>query len=368
MSFIEEDELISTIALQMVSGVGPVMAKNLIAYCGSAKAVFTESKKHLKSIQGVGAALIDKIIAFKSFDQANAELQLCNKNQIDIIHYLSPDFPVRLKEIYDSPLILFRKGNFNLNAKRIVAIVGTRRMSDYGRKMTDKLIEQISDYQPLIISGLAYGVDTQAHKASLKNQLSTLGVLGHGLGHIYPQENKGLSMQMQENGGLLSEYIYSEKPIPAHFPHRNRIVAGLSDGLLIIETGRKGGALLTAELAHSYDRDVMAVPGKIGEEFSAGCNYLIKSNQAALVESGEDIAQILGWDIDIKKSIPKKKLHELNGIPLEIYQLINKQDKMDFDTLSSDLQIPPSELSMILLSLELEGAIEALPGKHYRAL
>ena len=273
------------IALTLIPGVGDVLAKNLISYCGSAEEVFKQKKAQLFKIPDIGPVIAESIVKFNSFKRAEEEIKFIEKYKIQPLFYLDKTYPERLKQCYDSPPLLYYKGNVELNQTKILAIVGTRKASDYGKAITEEIISGLSQEGILIISGLAYGIDIYAHKAALKNNLNTIGVVGHGLDTIYPAIHKPVAEKMINQGGILTEFMSKTKMSPENFPARNRIVAGISDAVLIVEAAEKGGALITAEIANSYNRDVFAIPGRSIDTVSRGCNYLIKSNKAALVES-----------------------------------------------------------------------------------
>jgi len=295
-----KSNLLHQIALTLVPGIGPVNGKNLVSYCGNASAVFELPKAKLLKIPGIGKKTVAAIAnANEVFDKANNELAFLHQNNIKTLFYTQKNYPQRLKQCADGPLLIYQKGEADLNPNRIIAIVGTRKVSEYGKKMVNALVEGLKQYQVTIISGLAYGVDFQAHKNSVENDICNIAVLGHGLHTVYPAANKNLSNKILNNGCLLSEFVSGTKPDRENFPKRNRIVAGMADATIIVESASKGGAVITAYIAQSYNRDVFAVPGKAIDANSAGCNNLIKKNIAGLVESAEDIAYQLGWDAQV---------------------------------------------------------------------
>lgn len=364
---VEQEELISVLSLISVENVGAITAKNLISYCGSAKNVFLKPKAFLEKIPGIGPKTIDKIKNFKAQREVEREMEFIEKHKIKPLYYQSDDFPLRLKGIIDSPILLFYKGTSDLNSSRILSIVGTRKATPYGKLMTEKIVEELAAYQVLVVSGLAYGIDQYAHKAALKNNLPTVGVLGHGLDTMYPPAHRTLAAKMLEQGGLLTEFPSGTKPDRENFPARNRIVAGMCDGLLVVESANGGGALITANIALSYNKDLLAVPGKSTDEFSAGCNSLIKTSRAALVDSAEDIAYHLGWYLDSKDKKIKSPKPNLTIEEEVIYQYLSN-GKKDFDNLIDGLKMDASMLSMFLLEMEFKGAIKSLPGKQYSVI
>lgn len=363
------DELIYKIALTLIPGVGSINGKNLVAYCGGVSAVFMEKKRALLKIPGIGEQTVNSIINQNVFTRAEEELTFIENNRITPLFYLDKDYPVRLKQCNDSPLLLYYKGTSDLNSQKVVAVVGTRKATEYGRDMCRKIIEGLVQYDVLIISGLAYGIDTFSHKAALDFQLETVGVLGHGLDRIYPYANRALAEKMIAKGGLLSEYLSKTIPDRENFPMRNRIIAGMSDAVVVVEAGESGGALITAEIANSYNRDVFAVPGRIGDQYSAGCNKLIKINKAALIQSAGDIGYLLGWNETQKVSQPKQaKLFTELSAEEELIVEVLKNGDIEIDSLLIKTAISPSRAASVLLNLEFAGIIRCLPGKVYRLL
>ncbi len=364
------DDLIYKIALTLVPGVGSVNGKSLVAYCGGVQAVFMEKKRTLIKIPGIGEQTVNALVNHNVFDRAEEELMFIEKNKIKSFFYLDKEYPLRLKQCHDSPLMLYFKGTADLNVPKVVALVGTRKATEYGRDMCRKLVEGLKEYNTLIVSGLAYGIDTWSHKAALDNNLQTVGVLGHGLDRVYPFANRALAEKMEETGGLLSEYTSNTIPDRENFPMRNRIIAGMSDAVVVVEAGEKGGALITAEIANSYNRDVFAVPGRIGDPHSEGCNKIIKINKAALIQSAKDISYLLNWD-DFK--IQKKNIQRqlfLNLTPDEelIVNLLKEKGDLDVDTLLAGTMLLPAKAAIILLNMEFEGILRCLPGKVYRLI
>ncbi|MBN1251770.1 MAG: DNA-processing protein DprA, partial [Bacteroidales bacterium] len=296
------------IALGMISGIGNMNAKKLIAYIGSVEGIFKEKRQNLEKIPGIGTKLSLEISNSNALNEAEQEISFINKNNIEAIFFTEKTYPERLKHCEDSPIIIYKKGKFDLNKTKILSIVGTRNASQYGKDNCNKLITDLfeSGHNPLIVSGLAYGVDICAHKAAIKNNLATVAVLGHGLDIIYPAAHKNYAKEILQNGALLSEFSSNSKLDPSNFVKRNRIIAGMSDATIVVESAKKGGSLITAELANSYNRDVFAFPGRINDKFSEGCNLLIKTNRAALIESYKDIEYILGWEKKDKKAVQGK--------------------------------------------------------------
>jgi len=356
------------IALSLIPNIGDITAKKLVAYCGGVDAVFKEKKKNLLKIPGVGEFFANAVVNQNVMKRAEEELTFVQKYKIATLFYLDQAYPNRLKHCYDAPVMLYYKGNADLNAPKIISIVGTRRATDYGKSECKKIVEGLIAQNVIIVSGLAYGIDSCAHKAALEFNLDTVGILAHGLDRIYPPQNKALAEKMIHHGGLLTDYMSKTIPDRENFPSRNRIIAGMSDATIVVEAGRKGGALITAEIANSYNRDVFALPGRIHDEYSEGCNRLIKTHKAALIESAADVEYIMGWEMKTHKT--KKQQRELfTELTPEEETLLNvigqnKESSIDFITVESNL--PMSKVAAVLLNLEFKGIIVSLPGKLYR--
>ncbi len=355
------------IAITLIPGIGDIVGKKLISYCGGVEAVFKEKKVALLKIPGIGQSTVNSIIGQKVFNRVEKEIEFIEKHNITTLFYTDPNYPARLLNCEDNPLLLYYRGNANLNSSRIVSFVGTRKATNDGRSICEKFIEGLVSKGVIIISGLAYGIDSCAHKSALSNGLKTVGVLGHGLDRIYPSQNKKLAASMIENGGLLTEFISKTIPDRENFPKRNRIVAGLSDAVVIIESAAKGGALITAGIANSYNRDVFAIPGRLSDEYSKGCNSLIKTNRAALAESSDDIAYIMGWDDTLTEVKSQRDMFfELSDEQKLLYDLIKNLGEISIDQITIKSNFSSSKVSSILLSLEFEGVIQSLPGKLYK--
>ncbi len=361
------DELLYNIALTKVEKVGAVTAKTLLSYCGNAKEVFKEKKYKLLKIPLVGSMVVNALQKPEVFLKAEKELEFVLKNNIRVLFYSEPEYPDRLKNQADSPVLLYYKGNANLNHKRIISVVGTRRITEYGKSIVQQLIEGISSFDIMVVSGLAYGVDSLSHKLCVEQNIPTIGVLGHGLDRIYPAENKKLSLQMINCGGLLTEFGIHTKPDRENFPMRNRIVAGMSDAIIVIETKRNGGSMITAELANSYNKDVFTYPGRIYDTLSSGCNYLIKSHKAYLIENPEDLLNNMGWDVSSseKKQVQQKLIFDLTEDEQKIISCLQKETEVQIDEFCEQLNLSPGILASLLLHLEFNGLIRSLPGKRY---
>lgn len=360
------------IAITLIPNIGDITGKKLIAFCGGVEAVFKENKKSLLKIPGIGFQLVQSIIDNRAIviQRAEEEIRFIEEQNIKPLFFLDDDYPERLKNCIDGPLMLYVSGNADLNKKRIIAIVGTRNATEYGKEITNNLIKDLVDLDPLIVSGLAYGIDSFAHKAAIQNNLSTIGVLAHGLDRIYPLINKSIAEKMVLNGGLLTDFISKTNPDRENFPKRNRIIAGLSDAVIVVEAARKGGALITADIANSYNRDVFAFPGKISDNYSKGCNHYIKTNRAALIESANDIKYIMGWEEkkENKKPAQKKLFVELTEEERVIVDLLQKNGDSGIDFLCINSQMNSSKIATALLNLEFNGMVRSMPGKMYQLI
>lgn len=355
----------------MVPGVGNMLTRQLISYCGSAKAVFTTPKGRLLKIPGIGQTFVQNLNGNQALQQAEATLKKAEQQQVQLLFYTHPHYPARLKQIADAPCLLYYQGNADLNHRKMISIVGTRKATDYGKRITEKIVNDLKKHNPIIVSGLAYGIDIFAHRAAVAAGLPTIGVMGSGPDIIYPALHRKTAEKMLENGGLLTENTFGTKPDAPRFPARNRIIAGLGDCTIIVEAAIKGGALITADIAHSYDKDVMAVPGNIDAPVSEGCNYLIKSNKAAIYTGLADLEELLNWDGALApktlKAAPTLIYNQAEFEPEEwqvIQILINNKEEL-MDNLSWKAQLPVSRLASVLLGLEFKGVVKSLPGKKF---
>lgn len=366
-----QDDLQYKIGLTLIKGVGPVLAKNLLAYLGSAKNIFYEKKQHLSKIPGIGDFLAREITSQDVMKRAEQEVEFTLKNNIQVHFFADKTYPYRLKECNDSPVVLYYKGNKDLNESRFLSIVGTRNATDYGKDLCKAFIQEISQKQPniTIISGLAYGIDICAHKFTLESGMSTIGVLGHGLDRIYPSAHRPTAVKMLEKGGLLSEYTSGTTPDRQNFVQRNRIIAGMSDAIVVIESAEKGGALITAELGNDYNRDVFAIPGRVNDEWSKGCNKLIKENKAALIQTPEDLLHFMNWETVTNNvsEIQTSLFLDLTSDEVEVIEeLRNRPNGVNVNELTVKLNIPYSKLSSRLLDMEFKGLVKCLPGGVYK--
>jgi DNA processing protein len=360
--------MLHEIALTFIKGVGDITIKQLVSYCGSAEGVFKSTKKSLEKIPGIGSKTAQSIVSLDAFARAEEELIFIDKYKIKSLFYLNNDYPKRLKNCIDSPTILYYKGTANLNNEKVVSIVGTRNATAYGRNICEKLIDGLKQHNLLISSGLAYGIDIAAHKYALQLGVETVGVLGHGLDRIYPALHRPIAEKMLTQGGLLTEFPSKTNPERSNFPKRNRIIAGMADATIVIEAARTGGALITAEIANSYNKDVFAVPGRLEDEVSEGCNFLIKTNRAHLLSKPEDVEYIMGWftKTNTHHKIAPKLFIDLSPEEQKIVDIIRDNTSIGIDDLQSKLEMPQSKLAMFLLTLEMQSVIISLPGKVYR--
>lgn len=362
--------LLYQIALTLIPGIGDILGKKLVNLCGSAEAVFREPRARLKKMPRVGEFLARAVGNKDILARAEKEVLFVEKYRIRSLFFQDRDYPYRLKQCIDSPILLFYKGTAELNATRVVSVVGTRSATEYGRKITRKIVEGLAGQQVLVVSGLAYGIDGNAHRVALDCGLNTVGVLGHGLDRLYPYVHTHLAEKMLTQGGLISEFLSGTKPDRENFPKRNRIIAGLSDAVIVVEAAQKGGALITADIANSYNRDVFAVPGRIGDPFSEGTNYLVRTNRAALIQKPEDIEYLMGWKSERPgpPAVQRKIFLEMTQEEERIVAILNQKGETGIDEISISAELPMSKASASLLNLEFEGVVKCLPGKIYTLL
>ena len=363
-------DLLYQIALTLVPNIGDVHTKALVTIYGDAQSIFKAKRKELDHIEGIGTIRAGSIKDFTDFSSAEAEIKFIEKYKITPLFITAENYPKRLLNCYDSPVLLYYRGNADLNGSKIISIVGTRNNSDYGRMVCEKFIEDLRSENILVASGLAFGIDTIAHKAALKNNLQTVAVLAHGLDRIYPRQNKSLAKQVVEQGGLLTEFISNTNPDKQNFPKRNRIVAGICDAVIVMESGKKGGSLITAELGNGYNKDVFAIPGRINDTKSEGCNYLIKNNKAALINSADDFLEMMNWKATPKPSAKKQRelFIELSPDEKIVVDILQQQDGIQIDQLYFKSGLSSSAVATALLMLEMQNVVQSLPGKVYKLL
>lgn len=357
------------LAMTKIPGVGPVLARNLISYCGGIKEVFNTSLARLMKVPGIGKKTAESIYVSDLLEEAEREMHEMRKAGVRFLFFLDEDYPYRLRYCHDSPLLLFYKGSANLNNPRSIAIVGTRNCSKYGEEVTEHLVRQLASVNPLIVSGMAYGIDISAHRAALHHGLDTVGVFAHGLDTVYPGNHFGTAQKMIHKGGLLSEFPFNTNPDRENFPQRNRVVAGMVDLVIVVETAIKGGATITADIALSYDREVFAVPGPLFSPTSRGCHALINRYKAICVESAEQILNEMRWneqeDAQNEKSRQMALFEGLESNEKKVIELL-KQGPVPIDVLVERSGMDAGYLSSILLQLEFSGIVRTLPGKVYK--
>jgi DNA processing protein len=361
-----DQERLSLLALHFIPGVGTHLIKQLVSYCGSAEEVFKRPKGKLQNIPGVGPATAQAITKGNTFGLAEKEIVKASRADTEIIFFTDKKYPSRLKSIDDAPTVLFFKGTCNLNHPKVVGIVGTRQATSYGKSVVERIIADLIPHQALILSGLAYGIDIHSHRQAIHHNLPTLGVMGSGIDVIYPGNHADVARKMMDRGGLITENFFGTKPDAHNFPSRNRIIAGMCDALIVVEAAESGGALITAEIANSYNKDVFAIPGSIGQTYSEGCNKLIKINKAALLTSVKDLEYVMNWVPGEGVTEIAKGNIELNDEEQLIVDVIlSKGSAMHTDELAWKTGIHPGALAALLLQLEFKGAINSLPGKMY---
>lgn len=361
------DELLYQVALTMVPNVGAVQAKILVEAFGDASSVFKAKQRDLEAIEGIGAVRANAVKTFSNFEHAEAEVEFLHKHHIQPLFLKSIDYPQRLLNCYDSPTVLYYRGNADLNASRIISIIGTRNNTEYGRTLTEQIIEQLQPFNVLIVSGLAYGIDAIAHKAAVANNLFTVGVLAHGLDKIYPSQHKPLAKQMLLNGGLLTEFRKNTLPDKHNFPRRNRIVAGMADAVIVIETAIRGGSMITAELANGYNKDVFAFPGRTTDAKSAGCNELIRQNKAIILSNADELIDVLGWkEKKVKKKKQRELFVELSADEQLLVEVLQEKETLHIDEIYIKSGLNSSAVAAAILNLEFQNLVTSLPGKMYR--
>ncbi|WP_187260629.1 DNA-processing protein DprA [Pontibacter beigongshangensis] len=360
------------VALTFLPGIGSQTVRHLVSYCGSPQAVFATPAGKLQKIPGIGPKLLRQITdnTRQALLEAEQVIKKADEQQVQLLFYTSAAYPDRLKQIADAPVLLYFRGNANLNQQHIVSIVGTRKPTSYGQAVTERIVEELKQHQVMVVSGLAYGVDIISHRAALQQGLPTVGVMASGQDIIYPSVHRRYAEKMIEQGGILTEGTFGTKPDAHRFPARNRIIAGMSDCTIVVEAAMKSGTLITADIAHSYDREVMAVPGNINSSVSEGTNFLIKSNKAAVYTSAQDLVELLNWDLEYRRQEKKAAVNSLSREDFspeewQVLQVLEKTKEEQMDNLSWKAQVPVSQLASLLLGLEFKGVVKALPGKRF---
>lgn len=360
--------LLYRIALTLIPNIGAVHARTLIEQFGDADAIFKTKKSLLEKTEGIGEIRARSIKAFTNFKRAEEEIRFIEKYKINPLFLTDDNYPKRFLNCYDPPALFYFRGNTDLNSSKLIAIVGTRINTDYGKQVTEQLVKDLQLPGVVIVSGLAFGIDAIAHRAALKYNLPTIGVVGHGLDTIYPNQHKGLAKEMIQHGGLLTEFISKTKPDKHNFPIRNRIVAGISDVTIVAETSIKGGSMITAEMANGYNRDVFAVPGRTTDTRSAGCNLLIIKNKAILLTDTSQLIETMGWE-DKKKIAPKPQRElfiQLSHEEKIIVNILQEKEVVPIDELNFRSNLSSSAVAAAMLNLEFQGVVASLPGKVYK--
>ncbi|WP_093141905.1 DNA-processing protein DprA [Ulvibacter litoralis] len=365
-----ENELVFTLALQRVPNLGDASAKKLLQHIGSAEGVFKEKKQNLLKIDGIGASKIKDLSSDRFLEEAEAELSYMKANDISFSYFKDSNYPEKLKHCIDGPMLLFQKGRIDLPKRKILSIVGTRKITTYGKAFCEQLIEELAPLDPIIVSGFAYGVDIVAHKAAMEHGLQTIACLAHGFEQVYPKVHKKYIPSIEENGGFLTEFWSNDAFDRTNFLRRNRIIAGMSEATIVIESAEKGGSLVTADIANSYNREVFAVPGRTSDSQSEGCNDLIKSQQARLLTCAADIVYMLGWKLDKTpvKSVQAELFVALTDEETIVYEYLNQHEKVLLDEISQHCTMPTYKVATLLLSLELKGVVRPIPGKLFQVV
>ena len=369
-SVMKTEKLLALLTLKKVPNLGDSSIKKLIRKVGSAEGVLLEKKANLLKIDGIGMIKIRELHNPSYQAMAEEEFQFIENQKISVHLYDEPEYPEKLKHCIDSPVVLFSKGTIDLAQKKLLSIVGTRKITNYGVQFCEELIETLTPLDPVIISGLAYGVDITAHRAAVKHGLQTVACLAHGLNQIYPKVHQKYVPEIEENGGFFTDFWSSDPFDRKNFLGRNRIIAGLSEATVVIESASKGGSLVTADIANSYNREVFAVPGRIGDVYSKGCNTLIKTQQAHMLTSAADLVYMLGWELEEKQkpAVQKQLFVELDEDEKKVYQFLKEKDKQLLDSIALGCQIPTFKVASVLLNMELKGLIRPLPGKLFELI
>lgn len=365
-----ENDLLYTLALHHIPNIGDITAKRLISHCGSAEAVLKEKKQNLLKIDGIGQITLSDLFEAKHLKVAEKEIDFITSNGIKVSYFKDESYPEKLKHCIDGPILLFQSGHINLKQQHIISIVGTRKITTNGITFCEALVETLKPYNPIIVSGFAYGTDITAHKAAIKNNLQTVGCLAHGLNQIYPQVHKKYMGDVEKNGGFFTDFWSSDTFDRNNFLKRNRIIAGLSEATIVIESAEKGGSLVTADIANSYNRDVFAVPGRTTDSQSIGCNNLIKHQKAHMLTTPLDVPYILNWELeaDKKPAIQKQLFVELDPTEKTIYSYLKENEKQQLDVIAINCNMPIFKIAGVLLNMELKGVIRPLPGKLFEVI
>ena len=367
-----ENELIAILRLQSCRNIGSITAKKHINHCGSPSAVFTDKVKHLSRIHGIGNTVLKELSNTNNLRKAEEELRFVQEEDISFFYYQNENYPRFLKHCVDAPIVLFQKGAVDLKGRKILSIVGTRNMTAYGRAFCEQFVSEIAPLNPVIVSGFAYGVDITIQKLAMEHGLQTVGCLAHGLNQIYPKTHLKYAQKVMENGGFITEFWSTSSPDRENFLKRNRIIAGISEATLVVESAEKGGSLVTADIANSYNREVFAVPGRYTDRYSKGCNELIQKQKAHMVTSAAELIYFLGWELEEQKeaSLPQQKrlFVDLDETEQSIYEYLQESGKQQLDALAFDCKLPIFRASSTLLTMEMKGVIRTWPGKIFEAI
>lgn len=363
------EELQYVLALQHIPNLGDTLAKKLIRHFGSAKNVLQQKKQDLLKIDGIGGYRLRDFFDASHLKAAEEELKFIEKNQIKVLYFKDQDYPDKLKHCIDGPVVLFQRGNINLKNQKIISVVGTRKITQSGVAFCEKFIEELSPLNPVIVSGFAYGVDITAQRAAVANNMQNIGCLAHGLDQIYPKVHKKYIASVEENGGFFTDFWSSDDFDRNNFLKRNRIIAGLSEATVVIESAEKGGSLVTADIANSYNREVFAVPGRPSDKLSKGCNDLIKSQKAHLLNSAADLVYMLNWQPEESaKPVQKQLFIELDEEENNVLDFLQKEGKAQLDSIAINCNFPSYKTAGILINMELKGVVRPLPGKLFELI
>lgn len=364
------DELLAMLRLQHVPNIGDVLAKKLISHCGAPTAIFEEKQRNLLKIDGIGTHTLKHLFETEHLEAAEAEYEYVKDNDITCTYFLDPSYPSYLKHCIDAPILLFEKGNIDFGQRKIISVVGTRNITSYGMAFCEEFISDLAPLDPIIVSGFAYGVDICIQREAIKQGLQTLGCLAHGLNQIYPKVHAKYQAEVLKNGGFFTEFWSTSNPERENFLKRNRIIAGMSEATIVVESAEKGGSLVTADIANSYNRDVFAVPGRTTDKYSVGCNNLIKQQKAHVLTSAADLIYLLDWDMEQKqgKNIQRQLFIDLDETEQKIYTYLQSKGKQLLDSIALDCQIPIFRASSTLLNMEMKGVVRPLPGKLFEAV
>ena len=366
-----EPEIIAALRLQNIPNIGDVTAKKLIAHCGSPSAIFEDKPHHLLKIDGIGKVTLKGLHDAQYLEEAQQEIEFLSKENIEVSYFMDDTYPERLKHCLDGPILLFQRGNIDLKQQKIISVVGTRNVTSYGSSFAQQFIAELAPLNPIIVSGLAYGVDIKVQKAAMDHGLQTIACMAHGLNQIYPKAHAKYQSKIEANGGFMTEFWSSSQPNRENFLKRNRIIAGISEATIVIESAEKGGSLVTADLAHGYHREVFAVPGRATDKWSKGCNDLIKYQKAHLLTSAAELIYLLAWQIEEEKpekTVQKQLFVELDETEQSIYSYLQLNGKQLLDTVALECKLPVFKVSSTLVQMEMKGVIRPLPGKLFEAV